>query len=191
MEPPSSRSRADAPDAAPTGQESPGREIAGREIAVLVEDADWTEALPEAEALAERAAAAALAAEAPAGEALELTVLLTGDAEVQALNARYRGKDRPTNVLSFPAGLEALPGEARLLGDLALAFGTCRREAEEQAKPLAAHLGHLVVHGSLHLLGYDHESEPEAEAMEARERAILAGLGLPDPYAEGAEEREP
>lgn len=174
MEPPSSRSSL----AAPAGPPAPD----GHEIAVLVEDAAWSEALPEAEALAERAAAAALAAEAPAGEPLEVTVLLTDDAEVRALNARYRGKDRPTNVLSFPAGLEALPGEPRLLGDLALAFGTCRREAGEQGKPLAAHLGHLVVHGCLHLLGHDHETEAEAEAMEAREREILAGLGIPDPY---------
>ncbi|SMF74462.1 probable rRNA maturation factor [Tistlia consotensis] len=157
------------------------------EIAVLVEDAAWTAALPAAEAIAERAALAALAAEAEPAEALELSVLLADDATVRDLNARYRGQDKPTNVLSFPAGLdEALPGEARLLGDLALAFGTCRREAEQQGKSLADHLSHLVVHGTLHLLGHDHEEEAEAERMEGRERAVLAGLGIADPYAEGA-----
>jgi probable rRNA maturation factor len=103
---------------------------------------------------------------------------------VRELNARDRGQDRPTNVLSFPAETEALPGEPRLLGDLALAFATCRREAEEQGKPLAAHLTHLVVHGTLHLLGHDHDADEEAEAMEARERSLLAALGWPDPYAE-------
>lgn len=154
------------------------------EIGVLVEDAGWTGALPEVEALVERAVLAVLAAEAAPGEPLELSVLLAGDAAVRDLNARYRGQDRPTNVLSFPADAEALPGEPRLLGDLALAFSTCRREAGEQGKPLAAHLTHLIVHGTLHLLGHDHEVDEEAEAMEERERGLLAGLGLPDPYAE-------
>ncbi|MEX2630528.1 MAG: rRNA maturation RNase YbeY [Tistlia sp.] len=149
------------------------------ELAVLIEDAGWQEALPDAEALVLRAGRAALADQ---GAPLELSVLLTGDEAVRALNARYRGQDKPTNVLSFPADLAALPGEARLLGDLALAFQTCRREAGEQGKTLAAHLAHLVVHGTLHLLGHDHEAEPEAEAMEARERVLLATLGLPDPY---------
>lgn len=162
------------------------------EIAVLVEAPAWTAAMAEAEALAERAALAALEARGQGDrstgggttEAVELSILLTDDAAVRALNARYRGLDKPTNVLSFPAEAEALPGEARLLGDLALAFETCRREAEEQGKPLADHLVHLVVHGTLHLLGYDHEEEEEAEAMEACERQLLAGLGLPDPYRE-------
>ena len=157
------------------------------EIAVLVEAADWTAALPGAETLAERAARAVLAAQDETGEDLELAVLLTDDATVQDLNARYRGKDRPTNVLSFASDDPAPPGEARLLGDLALAFGTCRREAAEQGKPLEDHLTHLVVHGTLHLLGYDHEDEDEAEAMEARERRLLADLGVADPYAERAE----
>ncbi len=156
------------------------------EIAVLVEDAGWTAALPDAEALAGRAARAALAAEAASGEDLELSILLTDDDTVRDLNARYRGKDSPTNVLSFACDDPALPGEPRLLGDLALAFATCRREAAEQGKTLADHLSHLVVHGTLHLLGYDHEADAEAEAMEARERRLLAGLGVADPYAEPA-----
>ena len=97
---------------------------------------------------------------------------------VRQLNARFRGKDGATNVLSFPA-----PASAGLhLGDIALAHGVCAREAVEQGKTLAAHLSHLVVHAVLHLLGYDHEAEAEAEVMEARERRLLAGLGVADPY---------
>lgn len=143
-------------------------------IAVELEDPAWTAALPEAEALARAAA------EAAAPDGAELTVLLTDDATVRDLNARFRGRDRPTNVLSFPAAPSAAPH----LGDIALAYGVCAAEAVEQGKPLADHLRHLVVHGVLHLQGHDHETEPEAEAMEALERTLLAGLGVPDPYRE-------
>jgi probable rRNA maturation factor len=108
----------------------------------------------------------------------DIAILLADDERVRSLNAAFRGKDAPTNVLSFPAG-EGAPE----LGDIALAFGVCAREAAEQGKSLAHHLQHLTAHGVLHLLGYDHESDAEAEAMEATERAILAGLGVPDPYA--------
>ena len=115
----------------------------------------------------------------PQGErGWSLTVLLTDDAALQDLNARFRGKDKLTNVLSFPAPESARPH----LGDVALAYGVCTAEAQAQGKSLAAHLMHLTAHGVLHLLGYDHETEAEAEAMEGLERAILAGLGLPDPY---------
>ena len=118
------------------------------------------------------------------GKGLEgLVVLLTDDAAVRDLNARFRGKDAPTNVLSFPA--PANP-EGHL-GDVALAFGVCTREAAEQGKALGRHLQHLVVHGVLHLLGYDHMSDDEAEAMEGLERIVLAGLGAPDPYQTGPE----
>ncbi|MDR3510129.1 MAG: rRNA maturation RNase YbeY [Caulobacteraceae bacterium] len=147
------------------------------EISVEVEDAGWTALLPEAAALADEAARAALAADARAA-AGEVVVLLTNDAEVRALNARFRGKDAATNVLSFPAGPLA-PGA---LGDIALALGVCAREAKAQGKSLAHHLQHLVAHGVLHLLGYDHQDEAEAETMEAKERAIMAELGAPDPY---------
>ena len=109
----------------------------------------------------------------------EITVLLTDDATVQELNARFRGKHAPTNVLSFSAPATAAPH----LGDVALAHGVCAREAMAQGKPLAHHLQHLVVHGVLHLLGLDHHADDEAEDMEARERAILLRLGIPDPYA--------
>lgn len=148
-------------------------------IEVEVEDPAWTDALPDAAAVAERAAAAALAAGAAEGE---VVVLLASDPEVKALNARYRGKDRPTNVLSFPGAEMLLPGQPRHLGDIVLAYGTCAAEAAEQGKTLADHLSHLTVHGLLHLLGREHEEETEAEAMEAEERTILASLGVADPY---------
>ncbi|WP_304191446.1 rRNA maturation RNase YbeY [Phenylobacterium aquaticum] len=106
-------------------------------------------------------------------------ILLTGDDEVAALNDQFRHKAGPTNVLSFPAP----PNPEGLIGDIALAYGVCAREAAEQGKMLEQHLSHLVVHGVLHLLGYDHEEDGEAEAMEALERSILETLGVPDPYA--------
>ncbi|RMF12527.1 MAG: rRNA maturation RNase YbeY, partial [Alphaproteobacteria bacterium] len=129
-------------------------------------------------------------------EPAQVSVLLTDDAQVRDLNCRYRGKDSATNVLSFPALDEAaraalrrggrvatgpIPGPM-LLGDLALAFETLSREAQIAAKPLEDHFCHLVVHGFLHLVGYDHESDDEAEVMEALERRVLARLGIPDPY---------
>jgi probable rRNA maturation factor len=110
-----------------------------------------------------------------------VTVLLADDATLRDLNNRFRGKDKPTNVLSFPAGAPA-GISPRPLGDLAIAFETTAQEATEAGKPVEDHLCHLVVHGFLHLLGYDHETVAEAELMENAERAILARLGLPDPY---------
>lgn len=154
-------------------------------IDIEIEDPAWTSALPDAEALARRAAEAALASES-AGDDIGIVLLLTDDASVRELNARFRGKDAATNVLSFPA--PANP-EGHL-GDVALAFGVCAREAQAQGKPLAHHLQHLVAHGVLHLLGYDHMSEDEAEAMEGLERVVLAGLGVPDPYAAGEGEHD-
>ena len=151
-------------------------------IEVELEDEAWTEALPDAEALTERAADAALAAM-PASRARDVVVLLTGDDAVRALNREFRGKDAPTNVLSFPA----IENPEGFIGDVALAYETCAREADEQGKPLAHHLQHLVAHGVLHLVGYDHESDAEAQAMEALEREILSGLGVPDPYAVGGQ----
>ena len=120
---------------------------------------------------------------------IELSVRLTSDAEVQALNAAWRGKDKPTNVLSFPQlepsqlGDIAGDGPELMLGDLVLAHGTCAREALKKAIPLEAHAAHLVVHGTLHLLGYDHGDDDSAEAMERREVRALARMGIPDPYA--------
>ena len=107
-----------------------------------------------------------------------MTILLTDDATIRDLNARFRNKDTATNVLSFPAPDTAHPH----LGDIALAYGVCAAEAAAQAKALADHLSHLVVHGVLHLLGYDHQADAPAEAMEAMERHILCRLGVADPY---------
>jgi probable rRNA maturation factor len=142
-------------------------------IEVEIDDPAWTAALPDAQDLAIAAGEAAL--DRPG----EVAVLLTGDETLRDLNNRFRGKDRPTNVLSFPA--PANP-EGHL-GDIALAYGVCATEAEAQGKTLAAHLQHLVAHGVLHLVGFDHETDAEAEVMEARERVILAALGVSDPYA--------
>ena len=147
-------------------------------IEVELEDAAWTAALPDAAAVAERAATAALG-----GVEGDVVVLLTDDATVRDLNARFRDKDRPTNVLSFPAAASAAPH----LGDLVLAFGVCAAEAQAQGKTLADHLSHLTVHGVLHLLGRDHEVDGEAEEMEAEERSILASLGVADPYRADAQ----
>jgi probable rRNA maturation factor len=151
-------------------------------------DADW-------EALAARAAAAALAQSPFAGwvdspAMIEVAVRLTSDEEVHQLNAQYRQKDKPTNVLSFPMIQPDLldtvtqnsdDGEV-ILGDIVLAHGVCAREAEERGITTADHAMHLIVHGTLHLLGYDHQEDGEAEAMEDMERAALADLGLHDPY---------
>lgn len=151
-------------------------------IEVEVEDESWTAALPEAAAVVERAATATLGAVEG-----DVVVLLTDNETVRELNARYRDRDRPTNVLSFPAADMTLPGQAPHLGDLVLAFGVCADEAEAQGKSLADHLSHLTVHGVLHLLGRDHEAEAEAEEMEAEERSILASLGVADPYRADAD----
>ena len=142
-------------------------------IEVEIEDDAWTTALPGAVALVERAATAALH-----GVEGDVVVLLTDDASVHELNARFRDRDRPTNVLSFPAAESAAPH----LGDLVLAHGVCAAEAEAQGKTLADHLTHLTVHGVLHLLGRDHVDDAEAGMMEAEERSLLASLGVADPY---------
>jgi probable rRNA maturation factor len=141
------------------------------EIEVQVDEPAWLARLPDAETLMARTAAA-VDAEGSAA------VLLTDDETVRDLNTRFRAKDSPTNVLSFPA--PANP-EGHL-GDIALALGVCESEARTQGKPLADHLRHLLVHGLLHLLGYDHQADDEAETMEALERQVLSGLGVPDPY---------
>ncbi len=114
------------------------------------------------------------------GEA-ELLIRLVDEAESRELNLRYRGKDRPTNVLSFPADLPPVV-QSPLLGDLVICAPLVAQEAREQDKETLHHWAHLVVHGVLHLVGYDHQNEAEAATMEAAEREILAGIGLPDPY---------
>ena len=114
----------------------------------------------------------------------DVSVRIVDEDEMRALNKDYRDQDKPTNVLSFPAGtVEGLPaGETPMLGDIVVCANVLTREASEQGKAIADHWGHIVVHGTLHLLGHDHTSEPEASEMETLERDILAGLGIADPY---------
>ena len=118
----------------------------------------------------------------------ELAIMLTDDAGIRVLNCNWRGIDKPTNVLSFPALQPAGPtgpDEApRMLGDIAIAYETMRREADDEQKPFDHHLSHLAVHGFLHLVGYDHENDADAEVMEALEVRILAQIGIPNPYAD-------
>ena len=141
-------------------------------VDVVVLDPKWVEALPAVARLVRTAARAATA-----NRKRSLTVALADDRRVRALNAQHRNKDKPTNVLSYPSG------ERMFLGDIVLARQTVWREAKSQGKTPADHLSHLVVHGTLHLMGYDHEtSEADAERMEALERRILAKLGIADPY---------
>jgi probable rRNA maturation factor len=142
-----------------------------------------------AESVIRRAiAAAAEIAAADVGNA-ELAVMLTDDAGIRTLNSNWRGIDKPTNVLSFPALQPTGPGGSdnapRMLGDIAIAYETTRREADDEQKPFDHHLSHLAVHGFLHLIGYDHENDADANAMESLEAKILAQLGIPDPYADG------
>jgi probable rRNA maturation factor len=150
--------------------------------------ADCWQSEPDAEAVIQRAiAAAAEAVDADVGEA-ELAVMLTDDSGIRTLNRNWRSVDKPTNVLSFPAlqptGARRDDDAPHMLGDIAIAYETMRREADDERKPFDHHLSHLAVHGFLHLIGYDHETDGDAETMEALEREILAQLGIPDPYAE-------
>ena len=161
------------------------------EIAIEA-DEEWDSSIGW-DALAERAALSAIAQSAfpqlaTAGRTVELSVRLTDDAEVRALNSQWRGKDKPTNVLSFPlAEPEELQaggsdGPELMLGDIVLAHGICSAEAADKAIPIEQHAAHLIVHGTLHLLGYDHHDDDSAADMEARETQALARLGIADPY---------
>jgi probable rRNA maturation factor len=160
-------------------------------VDVLIESEAW-QMLPDAEDLARHAIAAAAASSAALRRRNgELSVLLCDDETIAGLNGRWRGQEKPTNVLSFPAlplhGAE-LSGQVPLsdqvpLGDIAIACETLVREAGESGKTVSAHFSHLVVHGFLHLVGYDHETDDEAERMERLERDILAQIGVADPYA--------
>ncbi len=153
-------------------------------IDIMVEAGGW----PSEEQLAALAAPAVDAALGVAGaeatQPVELSLVFTDDAHIRMLNADWRGKDKPTNVLSFPS----FPGKIGallppMLGDIILAQETVAREAELEGKPLDHHIAHLIVHGLLHLIGHDHETDAEAERMEALERQTLARLAIPDPYA--------
>ncbi len=154
---------------------------------ILVVADDW-QSEPGAEAVIQRAiATAALMVEAGLGAA-ELAIMLTDDEGIRTLNSNWRGIDKPTNVLSFPAlpptGPSGPDDAPRMLGDIAIAYQTTRSEACDEQKPFDHHLSHLAVHGFLHLIGYDHETDDEAWAMETLEQKILAQLGIPDPYAD-------
>jgi probable rRNA maturation factor len=153
-------------------------------VDILIESEAWR-VLPEAEDIVRRAIAFAAASEADIHHRdAELSVLLCDDETIARLNTQWRGQQKPTNVLSFPAPLlqGAVPDEKIPLGDIAIAYETLAREAEENGKTLSAHLSHLVVHGFLHLLGYDHHMDDDAERMERLERDILARIGVADPY---------
>ena len=163
-------------------------------VDVVLEDGEW--ARLDIEAIAGRACAAVLDHLGLPAQGYEIVVLACDDARIAGLNSDFRGKDGATNVLSWPAfDLAAAapgadpkappppnPADPESLGDMALARETCLREATQQGKPIPDHLTHLIVHGCLHLLGYDHVMEKDAGLMEAHEVAILAKLGVPDPY---------
>ena len=144
---------------------------------------------PDAETAIQRAiAVAAEMVDADTGGA-ELAVMLTDDTGIRTLNNNWRGIDKPTNVLSFPALQPTAEARweddaPRMLGDIAIAYETTRREADDEQKPFDHHLTHLAVHGFLHLIGYDHEKDQDADTMEALETEILMQLGIPDPYAD-------
>ena len=152
-------------------------------IDISMETQRWRASLPDAVALAEQAADMAWQRCGDERSDAELSIVLGNDALLQSLNDRYRNKNRPTNVLAFPAEDDGLPGAPRMLGDVILAFETIHQEAESQKKSVADHFQHLCIHGVLHLLGHDHEQPTEAAAMEALEIAILSAMGISDPYA--------
>lgn len=146
-------------------------------VDILVQSPLWDASSAEATV---RDAVAAAARATPQIDG-EVSVVLTGDTAIQELNRAWRQIDRPTNVLSFPA--KPLPGGDRHLGDIVIAHETLAREAHEEGKPFENHLAHLAVHGFLHLVGYDHETDDDAHAMENTERTVLAELSIPDPYS--------
>lgn len=152
-----------------------------------IEDARWDAALPEAAAILKAAIELALEEADADGRAIEIGMRLVDDGTIRGLNRDWRGRDKPTNVLSFPLGG---PGPAPdpalpwLLGDIVMGFETVTHEAQQDGKKLGHHVAHLAIHATLHLLGHDHEAEAEAAAMEQAEILLLARLGIPDPYSE-------
>lgn len=166
---------------------SPGTGNVSDPVDLVIEDERWLDA--DLGGIAARAAQATVR---HLGiDPVEIVVMGCDDARIAALNEHFRGKPRPTNVLSWPAveppprppGAVPVPPEGEL-GDIAISYDTCAAEAAAQGKPFADHVTHLVVHAILHLAGYDHEADADAETMEDAERSILAGLGIPDPYRE-------
>ena len=153
-------------------------------VEIVAESQLW-DAEPGADEVARRAIAAALAeARRPYMDEAELSVILADDTRVKELNRDWRGKDKPTNVLTFPAAEGDAIASSPMLGDVIIAYETVAEEARESGKTFGDHFAHLVVHGTLHLFGFDHISDDEAELMENTERAALARLGISDPYLE-------
>jgi len=151
-------------------------------IDVLIRSPRWKKLRNAAGIVRKAVRTAAIAASTPRAE---LAIVLTDDSAIKTLNRDWRGQDKPTNVLSFPAARAPAPGkrDAVALGDIVIAYQTTAREARTERKPLADHLAHLAVHGFLHLVGYDHETTRDAKAMETLEVEILDVLGVPDPYS--------
>ncbi len=172
------------PGSSPAPVRHDARVVAGppAQVDVVVEAAGWLGAVPRAEALLRRAVRAALAHEGATGH---VSLLLTDDARIRRLNGGFRGKDKATNVLSFPAAALG----AMTLGDVALSLRSIRREALAEARPLAAHAAHLAVHGTLHLLGHDHLHPAQARRMEQAEARILRRLGFSNPWKPAAGRR--
>jgi len=155
-------------------------------IVLEIEDERWAAALPGAENLLRSSIALALADFDAKGRTVEIGVRLVDDGAIRGLNRAWRGRDKPTNVLSFPLGAPEPVTEAGfpwLLGDIVMSFDTVLAESAADAKPLAHHVAHLAIHATLHLIGHDHETDVEADAMENAEAALLARLGIGDPYA--------
>lgn len=161
-------------------------------VAIDVADPAWRTLVPGLDGLVERTVAAVGDALGPRRASGEISLVFADDAFVRGLNAAHRGRDAPTNVLSFPNGFDddTDASAPRLVGDVVLARETIAREAAEQAKPVADHVAHLLAHGVLHLCGWDHETADQARAMEAIEVALLARLGVPDPYRAAVPDEE-
>jgi probable rRNA maturation factor len=155
-------------------------------IDVLIDSGHWKSA-GNIRALVRRAVAEA--ANTQSTSEAELAIVLTDDSAIRQLNRLWRGVDAPTNVLSFPAATRQAEDEPAHLGDIALAYQTIAREARAEGKPFAHHVAHLAVHGYLHLIGFDHEHDADAEAMEKAERKVLRRLSIPDPYRQNAGKR--
>jgi probable rRNA maturation factor len=154
------------------------------QLSLRCDHAGWKPLAPRRAVIRAAISAALEAAPIRPMDGAEISILLTGDEAMRALNRDWRGKDKPTNVLSFPAAPAASIARSPALGDIALAFETMAQEARDEMKPLDHHLAHLVIHGLYHLLGDDHGTPEEAGLMEARETAALARMGIPDPYRE-------
>lgn len=161
----------------------PDKKLAVLYVDLRVEEDSWSQTLSDCQAVVEKALDAAAQ---KIGESGLVEVLLTNDMEMKSLNAKWRGKDKPTDVLSFPSDGASMPGMQTFLGDIALGLDVAKADADKIGRDFEVHVMHLLVHGFLHLLGYDHISEEEAKQMEGLEAQILAPLGLPDPYGDAA-----